>query len=141
MIYLDYHLSIMGEKVSINKNNKSEIQAENEVRSNIYEERVSENTIISAVENVMESNTDNNDNTDEEMKSALEGSKQLNEKKKYSNYNKNWETKYNWLYFDKTRGGAFCRYCEIYQKTTGGVFTTVPFINFRKATGKTGKVE
>lgn len=63
-------------------------------------------------------------------------------------YQKQWEDKYEWLYFDRTRGGAFCKLCEkhlkndveVFQKTSG-VFISVPFTNFRKATGSTGKLE
>lgn len=63
-------------------------------------------------------------------------------------FNKSWLMQYEWLYVDETRGGAFCKYCEVFMKNdlnvlqkTGGVFISQPFTNYRKATGKTGKLE
>ena len=62
-------------------------------------------------------------------------------------YQKNWERLYDWLYFDRERGGAFCRVCEQFlsndqgalQKSQG-VFINKPFTNYRNATGNTGKL-
>lgn len=63
-------------------------------------------------------------------------------------YQQKWECYYDWLYFDRERGGAFCKSCEMHLKNdiealqkTGGVFISVPFTKFRKATGSTGKLE
>ena len=66
--------------------------------------------------------------------------------KTYS-YQKNWEKSFNWLYFNAEKGGAFCKVCEKFlsnnqsalQKSQG-IFICTPFTNYRKATGKTGKL-
>lgn len=62
-------------------------------------------------------------------------------------YTKSWEKVYPWLYLDKSRNGAFCKLCERHasgdiatKQRTGGVFISIPFTNYRKATGKTGKL-
>lgn len=62
-------------------------------------------------------------------------------------YQKNWEKSFNWLYFNAEKGGAFCKVCEkilsnnqsALQKSQG-IFICTPFTNYRKATGKTGKL-
>lgn len=68
----------------------------------------------------------------------------LNKLKSYS-YQKNWEKSFNWLYFNAEKGGAFCKICEKFlnnyqsalQKSQG---ICTPLTNYRKTTGKTGKL-
>ncbi|KAL5243786.1 hypothetical protein ACI65C_011196 [Semiaphis heraclei] len=64
--------------------------------------------------------------------------------KNYS-YQKNWEKSFNWLYYNIKKGGAFCKVCEKFlssnhSQKSKGIFICTPFINYRKATGKTGKL-
>lgn len=63
------------------------------------------------------------------------------------NYNIIWESDYPWLYFDSHRDGAFCKLCEKHVFTnsasfdsSGGIFITKPFKNFKKALGREGKL-
>eukprot|EP00102_Acyrthosiphon_pisum_P016208 XP_008187088.2 PREDICTED: uncharacterized protein LOC103310469 [Acyrthosiphon pisum] len=66
--------------------------------------------------------------------------------KNYS-YQKNWEKSFNRLYYNIKKGGDFCKVCEkchssnhsALQKSKG-IFICTPFINYRKATGKTCKL-
>ena len=68
-------------------------------------------------------------------------------KKELRKYTKSWQKVYPWLYLDKSGNGAFFKLCERHasgdiatKQRTGGVFISIPFTNYRKATGKTGKL-
>ena len=54
-------------------------------------------------------------------------------------YQKRWEEDFTWLEYDADFDGAFCKLCKTYGKTlerTGGVWTTKPFTNWKKAVEK-----
>ena len=51
-------------------------------------------------------------------------------------YLKIWEEDYPWLHYDADCEGAFCKICKASRKSlyrTGGVWTTKPFTNWKKA--------
>ena len=52
-------------------------------------------------------------------------------------YQNRWEKDFTWLEYDVDCDGAFCKLCKTYRKTslewTGGVWTTRPFTNWKKA--------
>ena len=55
-------------------------------------------------------------------------------------YQKKWEKDFTWLEYDVDCEGAFCKLCKTYRTTslerTGGVWTTRPFTNWKKAVEK-----
>ena len=55
-------------------------------------------------------------------------------------YQKRWEKDFTWLEYDVDYEGAFCKLCKTYGRTlverTGGVWTTRPFTNWKKAIEK-----
>jgi len=79
--------------------------------------------------------------------SSIKSTEDQGNKLKLYSYQTNWEKIYDWLYFNAEKGGAFCKVCEKYlsnnqgalQKSQG-IFICTPFTNYRKATGKTGKL-
>ena len=49
-------------------------------------------------------------------------------------YNKNWEVKYDWHYYDDNQGGAFYKYyTNILKNKSSGKFFTIPFTDYRKS--------
>ena len=55
-------------------------------------------------------------------------------------YQKRWGKDFTWLKYDVDCDGVFCKLCKTYGRTsleqTGGVWTTRPFTNWKKAVEK-----
>ena len=97
------------------------------------------------------SSTSNSDESDEEIEVIPSKKKpcicKLSPPKKHPKYHrrssnrkylKAWEKDFSWLEYDADSEGTFCKVCKTFHsgrslERTGGVWTTKPFTNWKKA--------